>query len=62
MPDNPTATAQVIQVIKTTRTVGAGTPDNLLRIRTEYWSLDGKLLAYNDPEEKKVNPVGSSPR
>lgn len=42
-------TAQVIQVIKTTRVYGKGTKQDLVRIITEYWSLDGELLASVDP-------------
>ena len=42
-------TAKVIQVIETTLTRrgdGANTP---IRIITQYWSLDGKLLTEIDP-------------
>ena len=41
---------RVIEVIETTLTRrGEGTPDNTLRVITQYWSLDGRLLAESDP-------------
>lgn len=47
--------ARVIQVIEVRTKVGSGTEKDPNRIVTEYWSLDGKLLAVNDPE---VNQYG----
>lgn len=41
--------ARVIQVIETKALRGAGTPDDLVRVVTQYWSLDGELLAESDP-------------
>lgn len=44
--------AQVINVIETKSMRGRGTPEDMCRIVRQYWSLDGKLLAENDPIEK----------
>lgn len=45
--------AKVIKVIETTSIRGSGeTPEDMCRIVRQYWSLDGKLLAENDPIEK----------
>ena len=42
--------AQIIQVIETKTAQGSGTtPDDPVRIVTEYWSFDGHLLAQIDP-------------
>lgn len=42
--------ARVIAVIKTEAARGSGkTPEQPVRTVTQYWSLDGKLLAENDP-------------
>lgn len=43
-----TESARVIDVIETKSTRGAGTSVNPVRLVTQYWSLDGKLLAEND--------------
>jgi len=45
-----TSSAEVIPVIRTTTAVGKGTPSDLCRIVTQYWSLEGELLATADPE------------
>ena len=37
--------AKVIQVIETRALEGRGTEDDPCRIRVQYWSMDGKLLA-----------------
>lgn len=42
--------AKVIQVIETVSKIGTGTVDDPNRFVRQYWSLDGKLLARNDPE------------
>lgn len=43
--------AKVIQVIETTLELrGKGTSDAPYRRVTQYWTLDGKLLAEVDPE------------
>ena len=44
-----TDSARVIRVIETKSTRGAGTENDLSRQVTQYWSLDGKLLAECDP-------------
>jgi hypothetical protein len=45
--------AKVIQVIETTLfRKGAGTPESPLRCVTQYWTLDGKLLAEVDPVQE----------
>lgn len=41
--------ARVIQVIETKSARGSGKAEQPVRIVTEYWSLDGKKLAENDP-------------
>jgi hypothetical protein len=42
--------ARVIQVIETDLLRrGDGTPSDPIRVITQYWSLDGKLLAEVDP-------------
>lgn len=43
-----TDSAEVIAVIKTEALYGAGTESDPCRIKTQYWSLDGKLLAETD--------------
>ncbi len=40
--------AKVIQVIETVSRIGKGTEEDPCRLVTEYWSLDGELLAVND--------------
>lgn len=40
-----TDSAKVIQVIETRALAGSGTPDDPCRIRVQYWSVEGKLLA-----------------
>ena len=40
--------AEVMQVIRTRSLVGKGTEDSVMRPLTEYWTLDGKLLARID--------------
>lgn len=44
-----TDSAKVIQVIETKSIRGAGTEKDLSREVTQYWSLDGKILAEHDP-------------
>jgi len=45
-----TDTARVIEVIETTLTRrGKGVEGDPIRIITQYWSQDGKLLAEKDP-------------
>lgn len=42
--------ASVIQVIKTEALKGDGTEKNPVRITTQYWDFNGKLLAEADYE------------
>lgn len=44
--------ARVIQVIETRTCEGNGTKDDITREVIRYWSLDGKLLAVNDPMKR----------
>lgn len=44
-----TDSAKVIQVIETKSIRGSGNEDDFCREVTQYWSLDGKLLAECDP-------------
>lgn len=43
-----TKSAKVIRVIQTKSTRGRGTSADPVRIVTQYWSFDGKLLAENE--------------
>ncbi len=45
--------AEVIKVIVTEHHEGMGTEEDRSRIVTSYWSLDGKLLAEQDPCDPK---------
>ena len=40
--------AKVIQVIETKSIVGAGVPDDPVRLITQYWDFDGNKLAERD--------------
>lgn len=43
-------TVELIQVIRTRMAIrGQGTSDDPQRVVTQYWTLDGKLLAESDP-------------
>jgi hypothetical protein len=42
---------KVIQVIEVKASRGAGSDDDAVRIVTQLWSFEGKLLAENDPNE-----------
>lgn len=55
MPARPRGTdcARVIQVIETRALKGIGTEEDNCREVIQYWDFDGKLLAVNDPCEKK---------
>lgn len=48
-----TDSAEVIKVIRTTALRGTGTKDDMSRIVTQYWSLEGELLAEYDPCTKE---------
>ena len=49
-----TDSAQVIQVIKTESMRDEGTNEDMCRIVKQHWSLEGELLAENDPCEKET--------
>lgn len=56
-----TDSAELVEVIKTTALKGKGTEDDPAYIVTQYWDLDGKLLAENPVEsEVKVYENGLS--
>ena len=44
-----TDSAKVIQVIMTETVRGLGTEDDPVRPIRQYWSLEGEMLAFNDP-------------
>lgn len=47
---------KITPVIETTLTrAGDGTGRNPIRVVTEYWSLDGKLLASVDPHTRSIS-------
>lgn len=48
-----TDSAQVIQVIETKSLKGEGSDLDPCRIVTQYWDLEGKLLATDDVEQKE---------
>ena len=48
-----TDSAQLIPVIETKSIRGRGTQDDLCREVVQYWDLNAKLLAENDPFEKE---------
>jgi len=47
-----TDSAELVEVIKTTALRGKGTEDDPAYIVTQYWGLDGKLLAENPVESE----------
>ena len=51
-----TDSAKVIQVIKTISRAGEGTNADPNRFVTEYWSLEGVLLAISDPMDSDDEP------
>ena len=52
--------ARVILVIVTKSARGSGVEDQPTRIITEYWSLDGKKLAENDPYLRDIDSASSN--
>lgn len=62
MEHTPSAirSAQVISVIRTESRAGAGTEEDPNRIVVHYWSLDGSLLATQDPFIQDALPPSSS--
>lgn len=55
VPDN----VKVIQVIEVVSIRGSGTQDDPVRKMTQYWSLDGKLLAVRDDLPRVTAPERS---
>lgn len=49
--------AKAIQVIETLCVRGAGTEESPVRTVVQYWSMEGKLLAENDPEANRVRKL-----
>ena len=47
-----TVSAEVIQVIRTTSRRGSETKERPLRWVTQYWSLEGELLAVKEDENR----------
>lgn len=55
-----TKSARVIQVIETVSLAGDGTDTNPVYEVHQYWTLDGDLLAKNDPSSQDdVHPASS---
>ena len=55
-----TKSARVIQVIETVSLAGHGTDTNPVYEVHQYWTLDGDLLAKNDPfSQDDVHPASS---
>ena len=58
--------ARVTEVIRTSTPEGKGTEADPLRRVVRYWSLDGDLLATNDPytqeqDEDAAKPIQQAP-
>lgn len=51
-----TDSARVIQVIETKSIRGTGSENDICREVIQYWDLEGKLLAEDDPVMKDVRP------
>ncbi len=54
---NGTKTAKVIQVIETKAERGLGVEKDPIREITQYWSLEGKLLAERDEDKQYLNDL-----
>lgn len=54
---NGTKTAKVIQVIETKAERGLGVEKDPVREITQYWSLDGKLLAERDEDKQYLSDL-----
>ena len=52
--------AKVIQVIETTLLKRGNGKDTPVRIITQYWSIDGRLLAEVDPCIKEKQPLNKA--
>ena len=46
------SSVKTIQVIEVLACRGAGTKEDMFRLVLQYWSLEGKLLAEDDPKER----------
>ena len=63
MPDmHKVRSAKIISVIRITSVTGTGTEENPNRVITQYWSLDGELLATVDPVEEDRRETGERAR
>lgn len=50
---------EVIQVVRTTlERRGRGVENDPIRRVTQYWSIDGQLLAEDDPHKPEPKPIG----
>lgn len=49
-----TDSARLVQVIETKSIRGTGNEEDLCREVTQYWDLDGNLLAESDPVTKNA--------
>lgn len=45
----PVNQAEIVQVIRITLTCGAGTKDDPCRGVVQYWTMDGRRIAVEDP-------------
>ncbi|MCI9507664.1 MAG: carboxypeptidase [Oscillospiraceae bacterium] len=50
--------ARVIQIIETIAARGSGSSEQPSRMVTQYWSLEGKLLAEADPYLREMHQKG----
>lgn len=55
IPQSLVRKVKVISVIEVKTIAGEGTPDNPTRNITQYWDMDGNLLAVADPEAYGVD-------
>lgn len=49
MPKHKSDAVKMIKVIEVKTVIGNGERENPFRCITEYWSLNGRLLAVDDP-------------
>ena len=50
MPEPEVRSCKVVKVLQVEHLVGMGTMGSVCRMVREYWTLDGKLIAREDPE------------
>lgn len=65
MPDveierGPIHQAKLVQVIETKSVTGRGIPADPIRILSQYWDFDGRLLATNDPSTCATSSPGGA--